>query len=217
MKNMEKIAELSSAFLSCNTDLYIKLLSDLKNDDISHPKFGGGLYHFIELDRYIMALKMRNIDICKPYVENGLKCRQAYLDIYGIPTNLNGRNQDEYNKIIQNVIEYRDDFGNNALIEAIGMQDIELINEKGKFDDYPLDHACILMNFEIVQYLIENGDNINNESAFHDNCLFWAYASYLAHPNNLNSSSIIRYLINNGVDQTKIDDTGRCAIELLNN
>jgi hypothetical protein len=194
---MNNKSQLTLAFLSRDSKEFEKALQEhYETSGGCHPRFDCGLLFFDEFVYYIGALKRRN--------ESDTEQIREYLDDMGAMDHifsnfkwvklkpLEQKTKDEILKP-----GYKDDFGNHAIIAAVQTCDVillksvielypSLINEQGLFGDRALDHACILLDYDMAKVLIENGANPNAKSAFNGTPFKWLLAAVGNYPSKTN-------------------------------
>lgn len=187
-KNNEIMNSLTEYFIYPNIEKFkISLKSRLNNNNYQHPRFDCGLLLKDEFDYYITAYEKRTT-ASDEYLLYAIEYKREYEKYNYI--NIEPLSSQIKDKIISP--NYIDEFGNHSLISAIQTRDIELIekilitypkliNQPGKFGDRALDHACILIDYNIVKMLINAGADQNLKSAFNGIPLDWLIASSFNH------------------------------------
>lgn len=195
---------LTDAFISLDREGFSHALNDrLRNNGFLHPRFNDGLLLKDEFEYYIAALRKR-VSANDPYLMNALACEDEYYSYQY-------RGVEILSPSLKRQIlspGYIDEFGNHSLIAAVQTKDLNLIylalelypsliNVQGKFGDRALDHACILIEPEIVSMLMDAGANPNLKSAFNGRPIDWLLISGENHPDKIDDVRDIADMLNN--------------------
>jgi hypothetical protein len=193
---------LTQCFVTLDTTGFAAALNArLQQNGFLHPRFDDGLLVIDEFDFYIHALQQR-IPADDAYLLHALECEREYhkYTYQGFEPLTCELQQ----KIISQ--GYIDEFGNHSIIAAVQTKNVklvelatrlypDLVNVPGKFADRALDHACILIEDEIVEVLLNAGANPDLQSAFNGLPIDWLTISSKIHPEKTGAAAtIVSYL-----------------------